>query len=161
MIVSNTSPIIVLGKQGVLELLKNCFGKVIIPQEVYNEIIKKEDSLETISLKKGIEEKWIIIEETAINPIINTDNLGKGEKEAVSLAAKKKSILLIDDDNARKYASLLRVECRGTIYVLFLAVLKKIMDKIEAKEIFDNIVIEGFYVSTEVYSGFLSMLERL
>ena len=37
-IVSNTTPLSELAKVGQLDLLQKLFGKIIIPQEVYNEV---------------------------------------------------------------------------------------------------------------------------
>ena len=126
MIASDSSPIINLGKQGFLELLKKCFGKVIVPKAVFVEIMKRENSTEAKSFEKGINERWIIVERVDISPVIETKNLGIGEKEAVSLAAKMNYLLLMDDDNAKKYASILNIESHGTIFVIFLSVLKKL-----------------------------------
>ena len=161
MIVSNSSPIINLGKQGVLELLEKCFKKVILPKSVFLEIMEKEESSEFKSLQKAIDEKWSIVESVEIDKAIDTKNLGQGEKEAISLAARKKCLLLIDDDNARKYASILNLESHGTIFVIYLSVLKGFLDKNKAKDIFENMIKDGFYVSTEVYAEFLNLLEKI
>ena len=161
MIVSNSSPIIILGKQGILELLKRCFKKVIIPKSAYEEIMQKKDSTEVIALNKAINDGWIIVKEIDINSILQTKNIGQGEKEAISLAAKYKSILFIDDDIAKKYASLLNVECHGALYVVYLSVLKRFINKQQAKNIFENMIKDGFYVSTEIYAKFLEFLDKL
>lgn len=158
MIVSNASPLINFGKQSKSDILKKCFGKIIIPRRVYDEIAIKEDAIETIVLKKAIEEKWIFVEDIKINKFLKTQNIGEGEKEAISLAAAKKSILLIDDDIVKEYASLLGVEAHGSFYVLYLACELKVINKDEAKEILDRMVKEGFYVSTELYSRFFDLL---
>ena len=52
--------------------------------------------------------------------MLKTKTLGKGEKEAISLAAENGAVLLIDDDSAKSYANLLKVETHGSAYVLFL-----------------------------------------
>ena len=86
MIVSNSTPIINFGRQGKLDILKKCFDKIVIPKGVYEEIIQKKESPEAIILDKSINEKWIVVEYIAISPLLNTMSLGKGEKEAISLA---------------------------------------------------------------------------
>jgi len=161
MIVSNASPVINLGKQGYLHLMKKCFRKLIIPKRVYNEIMQKKDGAEVIVLNKAIKEDWIIIKEIDVSSVLQTKNLGQGEKEAISLAAKYKSILLIDDDNAKKYASLLEVECHGTLYVIYLSVLRGFINKQQAKNIFESMIKDGFYVSTEIYVVFLEFLRKI
>lgn len=159
MIVSNASPIIYFGKQGKLDILKKCFKEVLIPKEVYDEIICKKESHEVIALEKAINENWIKIKKTKILNILNTKNLGKGEKEAISLAYKNKTILLLDDDSAKAYASILNIESRGSLYILFISCKKHIIKKEEAKNIFENMIRDGFYVSTDLYAEFFRLLE--
>ncbi len=161
MIISDSSPIIVLGKQGKLELLKNCFNKIIIPREVYNEIIVKNQSNEVISLNKAINEKWIIIEDVEINELIEDAKIEKGEKEAITLAHKYKSSLITDDESAKYYSSLFNLEAHGTLYVLLLSYKNKIIAKDKAKELLDNIIKEGFYVSDILYHTFINALESI
>lgn len=161
MIVSNASPIINFGKQGSLELLKKCFGKIIISKAVYFEINLKKESIEAKSLEKAISDKWIIVEEIEVNSLLNIQNLGNGEKEAISLASKRGRILLIDDNNAKKYASLLNVECHGTIWAIYICVLKKFLNKNEARKLLEEMISDGFYISTEIYADFINLLDTL
>ena len=175
MIVSDSSPIINLGKQGFFELLKKCFGKVIVPKAVFAEIMKKEDSIEAKAFEKGINEKWIIVEEVGFTISLTSELENKvslasfcaipiksrASKEAISLVAKMDCLLLIDDDNGKKYASILNIESHRTIFVVFLSVLKKFINKEKAKKLFEDMVKEGFYVSTELYAEFLNLLERI
>ena len=159
MIVSNSSPIIILGKQGRLNLLKKCFNKVIISEAVYNEIMQKKETPETASLMKGIDDKWIVVEKTAIHPILDTKNLGLGEKEAISLAAKHNALLLVDDDSAKSYASILEVKAHGILYLILFSRKKNYIGKIEAREIIENMISDGFYISTELYSRLIDLLD--
>lgn len=161
MIVSNSSPLIVLGKQGVLSLLKRCFGKVLIPKKVYDEVSVKKDSPEAAALNKAIVEGLVVVENVAINRMLFTEKMGQGEKEAISLADKHKAVLLIDDDSAKSYASVLGVEAHGTLYVIFLACSRKFITKEEATNILDGMTASGFYISTELYSRFAALLKSL
>ncbi len=156
MIVSNSSPLISLGSIGRLDLFKKCFKEVAIPSSVYHEISQKKESPEFISLQKGIDERWIAIEPVEVLPLLKTNALGEGEKEAISLASKHKVILIIDDDTAKRYVEIMGVEPHGTLYVLILAVRKKILTRKEALEILDHMMKIGFYISTDVYGHFLA-----
>lgn len=159
MIVSNSSPIIVLGKLGRLELLRKCFGKIIIPESVHKEILRKGDSPETAAVKKAADEKWLSVEKTESSSLLITERIGQGEKEAISLAAKNKTLLLIDDDSAKAYASILGVEAHGTLYAIYASRLRSFITKAEAKDILDGIIKGGFYISTELYSEFFKLLD--
>ncbi len=151
MIVSNTSPLIVLGKIGKLNLLKACFSKVLIPLAVYEEVMAKKENIEARALDRAIGERWLIVEREIVNPE-ETSMLGRGERQAIALAAQKKLKLLIDDDVAKAHASLQQVEAHGTLYVLAQAFQKKIITKKEIEVIFQEMLSVGFYVSTEVYA---------
>lgn len=161
MIISNTAPLLNFGKQGFLDILKKCFGNVIIPRAVYEEINKKSDGPEILALEKAISEKWIEVEDIQINLLLKSEGLGQGEKEAISLAVKRNAILLIDDESAKTYASILGVEAHGSLYVIYLAYSKKIIGKEKAKIIFEGMIREGFYVSTDLYLKFLEFLDKI
>ena len=161
MIVSNSSPIIILAKQGMLDLLKKCFKEVIIPESVYEEILHKSGTLEAIALNQAIKEKWISVQKVAVIVKLETKRIGQGEKEAISLAYKHKSLLVMDDDSAKKYSSIFGVESHGTFYVIYLACIRKLLDKSSAKEVLENMIADGFYISSEFYSRFIKLLDTL
>lgn len=158
MIVSNSSPIIILGKQGRLDLLRKCFRKVIIPKRVYEEVAVKKGEPEVITLEEAAKEKWLVVEKIHANKIFNTGNIGEGEKEAISLAEKHKAILLIDDDSAKAYASILGVESHGTLYAIYVSCMRKIISKDESIEILKRMIKDSFYISTDLYAKFIELL---
>ena len=160
MIVADSSPVIILAKQGLLELFKKCFQKLIIPQSVYEEIMQK-NTPEAVALTKAIKDKWVSIEKVAINPILKTEKIGQGEKEAISLALKRKSILIIDDDSSKKYASIFGVEAHGTLYIVYLACIKNLIKRNDALNVLKSIVADGFYVSAEIYNRFYELLSSI
>lgn len=161
MIVVNSSPLIALGKLGRLDLLMKCFSKTVVPKSVYDEVLLKKESAEAVALKKAVEEKWATVESSTISAILATKNIGQGEKEAISLAAKHKILLLIDDDTAKAYASTFGVEAHGTLYAIYLSCMKKIISKEEAGNFVKAMMEAGFYVSTEVYARFFELLNSL
>ncbi|MBI2139191.1 DUF3368 domain-containing protein [Candidatus Woesearchaeota archaeon] len=161
MIAADTSPLIVLGKQGKLELLRQCFGKVSVPESVVREVSERKESEESIALASAIEARWIEAVQISINPLLETSKIGIGGKEAISLAAKLKSILIMDDALAQSYATLAGVEAHGTLYVLLFALKKGFIHNEEAKELLYGMMTQGFYLSAEVYGRFLQMLEEI
>ncbi|MBI2541881.1 DUF3368 domain-containing protein [Candidatus Woesearchaeota archaeon] len=161
MIVADSSPIIALAKQGMLDLLKKCFGKVFIPNTIYMEVMRKKGSPEAVSLEEALNSKWVVVEKVEVIPHLDTKNIGQGEKEAISLAFKHKSILLIDDDSAKKYASIFGIEAHGTFFVIYLATAKKLIAAADARNALKGMISDGFYISSELYSRFLELLESL
>ena len=75
------------------------------------------------------------------------------------MAAKHKKKLIIDDDDSKTYASLAGVEAHGTLFVVYTAFIKNIISKAEAISMFKRMIADGFYVSTDIYSRFLELLD--
>ncbi len=116
-IISNTTPIITLLTISKLELLKELYGKIIIPQGVFEEIEegKKKDYYTDLSAIDWIEIKSI----TDREPLKYISDLDKGEAEVIVLANELKADLLIIDEKAgREYANHFNLKLTGTIGVL-------------------------------------------
>lgn len=161
MIVADSSPVIILSKCGALDIFKKCFGKLIIPASVYNEITLKHGSPEIISVENAIKAKWLVVQKTEVLPELDTQNIGQGEKESISLALNHKCILMIDDDHAKTYASIFGVEAHGTLYVLYLACLRGFIKSERAIMILENMISHGFYVSPRLYVMFIDLLKSV
>jgi len=160
MIVANCSPLIIFGKQGRLDLLKCCFRQVRIPSAVYDEIMKKSESPEARAIEKARTEGWLRIEPVSVSTFLETTKIGKGEKEAITLAQKQECMLLVDDDGAKSYASLLGVEAHGSLFVLFYSVKKKHCTRQEVQQLLEAMLKNGMYLSTITYARFLELLQK-
>ncbi|MBS3106773.1 DUF3368 domain-containing protein [Candidatus Woesearchaeota archaeon] len=158
MIVSNSSPLIALGKEGRLSLLKMLFGIVSIPPAVREELLEMKESPEAVALEKAQEEGWVVVDEVEPHPLL-PDPLGKGERYAISLALRKRCAVLLDDDLGRQYAELLGLVSYGTLRVLLSAAQKKILNKKQARLLLDSMIAKKFYISIAVYQEFLHLLE--
>lgn len=154
MIVCNSTILIYLSKIDKLYLLKELFKGIIIPKEVENEIViegKKRNYIDAIEVEKAINDKWITVEPVQINNIIKNTGIDKGEAEAISLAYQKKLGILLDQTHAREAARLLNLKPKGTIYVLFLALKKGLIDYDSYLLGLLDLVEFGFRMSEEVY----------
>ncbi len=96
-IVSNTTPILSLLKIGKLEILKDLYQEIIIPQEVFYEIEAGKSKDFYTDLSKI---DWIKIEkitnEKSLSYFLDLD---KGEAEAIILASEKDADLIILDES--------------------------------------------------------------
>ena len=78
--------------------------------------------------------------------------LDYGEIAVLKLAeAYPNSLILMDDASARKIAENLGYNVKGTLYVILLAVRRKIISKKIAREIINRLVSSGFRMSIELY----------
>jgi len=160
MIVSNTTVLIFLSKINKLDLLEKLFKIVLIPEEVKREAVdkgKERNYIDANQIEKAINEKWIKVESVKIEPIIENLNIDKGELEAISLAYQKKVKLLVDQAHARDAAKLLKIMPRGTIYVLFLALSKGLINYEEYMDYLEQLINHGFRMSEEVYLNAVKM----
>ncbi|MCX7706494.1 MAG: DUF3368 domain-containing protein [Anaerolineae bacterium] len=121
--VTNSGPLIVLAKLNHLRLLPAMYDTVIVPQAVYDEVV-------TVGLRRGYPDanvadaflrrmKWSPVSVTDVLPELDSHvRLGRGEREALTLAKLHDALLLIDEDHARTIAEQLNVRHIGTLGIL-------------------------------------------
>ncbi len=166
MILSNSSPLIYLAKIEKLNILKILFKEIIIPKQVYEEVVlkgKEEKFFDALNVENSIKESWIKIKEVDIDEELNqlANEIDIGEIALISLAKKlRPSLLLIDAASARAIAESLGFNVKGTLYVLLKAYRKKIMQKKEVKELINKLIISGFRISQELYIEAIEELEK-
>lgn len=129
-IVSNTTPIISLLKIGKLIILKKLYTKIIVPQEVYNEIEngKEKEYYADLSLLDWIE----VIPIKDKKSIFYFLDLDKGEAETIILAIEiKADLVIIDEKLGRFHAKHADLKITGTLGILLKAKKQGIIKKIK------------------------------
>jgi hypothetical protein len=97
MIVSNSSPLVVLSQIDELNILKYFFGKVYIPSAVFQEVVTQNTVMgQKRRIKIAVEDFIEIIDPTMKHPFNRV--LGIGEQEALNLAIESKADFIILDD---------------------------------------------------------------
>jgi predicted nucleic acid-binding protein len=119
-VVSNTTPILSLLKIKKLNILKDLYGEVIIPNAVFLEFetgINKPYYTDISKLE------WVDIRKIKNIPAKTTyKNLGKGESEVLTLAKEINADLIIMDElTGRQFAKQLDIKLTGTIGILLKA----------------------------------------
>jgi len=167
-VISNASPLIYLAKVNRLHLLKDLFEKIIIPMEVYDEVVTRglKDSFSDARIvENAVKNGWIEVvklSESIRKNEINFKGLDYGEIAVLKLAGTySNSLVLIDDASARKIAESLGYNVKGTLYVILLAVRKKIISKKIAHEIINRLISSGFRISIELYLKVIESLGHL
>jgi uncharacterized protein len=119
-IVSNTTPIISLLKIGKLQILKDLYGKVSIPQEVYNEVEAGKNKEFYADLSKI---EWIEIEEIQNAKSLSYFlDLDKGEAAAIILATEAEAdLIILDETLGRFHARHAGLKVTGTVGILIKA----------------------------------------
>jgi len=156
-IISDTSPIINLAVIGQLNLLPKLYGRVIIPQAVYEEIVI--EGAEQAGATEAAQADWIDIKQIPNRLLVTSleGELDRGEAEAVVLAVElKAALLLIDERKGRIVANRLGVNSIGLLGILIkakhegmISAVGLIMDELRAKA--------GFWIGDDLYNYVLQV----
>ncbi|MCW4007364.1 MAG: DUF3368 domain-containing protein [Candidatus Bathyarchaeota archaeon] len=166
-VVSNSTPLIYLAKIGRLNILREVFGEVYIPNAVFEETVSRGKALnisDAYIIEKAVG-NWLIKEQ--IKPEINREyhfldtntKLGLGEREALKLCKQLKAkYFIVDDKAARQASKMLNVTPTGTCSVVIQACKQRVITKNEATKIIEDLLKAGFRIDLEVYGKTLHEL---
>jgi predicted nucleic acid-binding protein len=131
-IVVNASPLIVLFKAGLSELLPQLFTEIMVPSAVWNEILA--GGATDVAARALPTTAWLKrVDVPGVSPIITAWDLGPGESEVLSLSLIHPGArAVIDDAAARSCAATLRVPILGTGGILVLAKRRGLIDSVTA-----------------------------
>lgn len=121
MIVSNTTPLSNVLQLGLLEVLRQIFGNIVIPEAVARELDEGHDF---IGEWRQQSKHFIQVISLERNPLTQQllMSLHRGEAEAISLAVRENArLLLCDDLDARRLALYHGLKVTGTLGILLKA----------------------------------------
>jgi predicted nucleic acid-binding protein len=126
-VVSNAGPLIGLAKLGRLAVLGQLYDRVLIPQEVYQEVVI--NGMRLGAPDADVVQFFIDQGQIQVRPIeVASDNplfaygIDAGEIEAIALAQREAAEwVLIDNAHARRAARAVGLTCKGTVGVLLQA----------------------------------------
>ena len=152
LIISDSTTIITLLNIGRLDVLKNIFSLVYIPQKVYDEVVIEEGIL--------LEKEFFIVKEINDKNLYTllSKSLDAGECEAIVLAKEMELSLIIDEKKGRKIASNLGVNIFGFIGLLVLNYKKEMLTKEDTLDVFYKAKEQGFRVGMRLESEFLALI---
>ncbi len=123
-VVSNAGPLIALGRLGQLGLLRKLYDEILIPREVFNEVVSNGFRLGAVDAQAVdffIRQGSIRIVDVALpSPLPSwAQAIDLGELEVIVLARQKAADwVLIDDMQARRAARQVGLSLKGTIGLL-------------------------------------------
>ena len=120
-VVADTSPLNYLVRLGRVELLRQIYGRIVIPDAVLRELQHGVSPREVREWALSPPEWLEVVSVLRIDSRISSD-LGDGEREAISIALEMRAeVLLIDDAEARVAAEALDLHATGTLAFLLRA----------------------------------------
>ena len=155
-VIADTTPLSELAKVGQMNLLRDLFGQVIIPQEVYNEVTTgTHPAAIEVPLAIWIQVRSISDRQKLLELRITT-KLGLGECAAMILAEELGAgRLLVDDLPARRVAESRNLPLIGTVGTLLLAKQKGLIPNV--KDVLDALIAQGARISQRVYQEALAI----
>jgi predicted nucleic acid-binding protein len=144
--VLDASPVIVLARAGLIELLPDLLARLLIPQAVAEEI---EAGPADDPGRRFLAERpdWLttIEPQPALSPLASW-RLGRGESEVLEYARQNTgTVAVLDDKAARRAARALEVPVTGTLGLLITAVERRLLPSID--EALRSAQESGLYVS--------------
>lgn len=150
-VVSDTTPLNILAQLGLIDLLPQLFGAVILTPGVVKEL-SNPNTPDVVKTALEGPPSWLSVRMPARMLTAPLPN-GLGEREAISLAVELHAdLLLADDKQARKTARALGIMVTGTLGILDIAARRGLVDIADA---IARLKRTNFHVSDELLEAVL------
>lgn len=156
-VVSDTTPLIGLASIGRLELLRELFEEVYIPQAVFNETVTHGRE-ESRAKREVAGSDWIHIVEVKDRLAVNVllDEMDLGEVETIVLASEMDADwVLMDEKKGRRKLSQLNIPKVGTLGILLKA--KQLELILLLRPEIEELQKSGFSISPSIVEAVLDM----
>jgi predicted nucleic acid-binding protein len=146
--VVNASPLILLFKGGLADLLPRLFSDVAVPDAVWEEVVAGGETDDATKLLPSV--PWVRrVTVPAIAPEVAVWNLGDGESAVLSFALSwPEYVAVVDDRAARSCARTLGVQTLGTGGLLILAKRRGLIQSVTVE--LQKLQGAGLWLSNEV-----------
>ncbi len=155
-IVSDSSPLIILCKCNRMNLLKNLFNEVLITQVVFDETSAKNDEAKNVLQTTGFI-KITSVQNVAVYQQL-ADILDNGEASAIALAKEQNLPLLIDEKKGRKIAQQIGIDIIGFLGILLLNYQKQYITKTDILELINEAENHNYRLGNNLKDKFLSQI---
>ncbi len=155
-VVSDTSPVSNLAAIGKLDLLHQLYDNVVIPWDVYQEIVNAGATEPATLALKHLD--WIQ-RRSVDNLELQRDlqaNLDPGEAAAIALAVELKADrLIMDERRGREQAIKAGLKVIGLLGILLAAKKQGLIPAVQP--LLDDLIAHGFWVRPQLYQELLSL----
>ncbi|MFZ5828509.1 MAG: DUF3368 domain-containing protein [Planctomycetota bacterium] len=146
--VVNASPLILLGRGGLLGLLRVACDRVVVPRAVVDELQLRGNSDPAVAAMSGVE--WLeVVDNPPIPASILAWDLGAGESAVLAYAfARPGTEIICDDLAARRCAVTLGIPVRGTLGLVLVAKQRGVIAA--ARPVMEQLRAAGMYLSGSI-----------
>ena len=154
--VVNASPIILLTKIGLVDLLRQLGPPVVIPQAAVLEIQRRGAT--DAAVQALAQSPWLVtVDPEPVAPAVAAYNLGVGESAVLTHALTNPgSGALLDDQAARNCATALGIPHQGTLGLLIYAKQQGLI--LTARPLVERLRQEGMYLSDQIVNQALAQV---
>jgi len=154
-VVSNASPVLNLAVVGHLGLLRQLYGRIIVPRAVYCEVVVAgmgQPGAAEVKAADWVESRQVANETVVASLRLEVD---QGEAEAIALAIELRAdLLLLDERRGRAIASRLGMRFVGLLGILVEAKRRGLVATV--RPVLDNLIAKaGFWITPELYNRVL------
>lgn len=159
-VVSNASPLIILARLSLFELIKFLFKEIVISQEVWDEVAVNGAGLPgSDEVQQASQSGWIRVKSIADSEQLTTSrthyNLGAGELATIILAREiQADFALMDERRARNLALSEGVNVLGSIGIIELGYQKGEVS--ELRHIYHKLLSSGAYINSKLLNHSLA-----
>lgn len=154
-IVADASPLILLARAGLLDLLRHLYGEAWVPPRVSGEAFGDHPTRPgaiAIAQSGGWLREVAPVDQDLV-ALLRTE-VHAGEAEAIALAMEHRLLLLIDDHKGRRSARARHVDVIGSAGILSVAKASGLLTAI--RPALDRLMDEGLWLSSSLYRQVLT-----
>lgn len=152
----NASPLILLTKAGLLNLLQLLSQEIVVPAAVATEIGQYGETDVTAAALAQTE--WLVVVETPpVSELIQSWDLGAGESAVLTWGyVNPNTEVIVDDLAARRCATTLGIPVRGTLGLVLIAKQRGTIPA--ARPVLEQLRLHGMYLSDRVIERALALV---
>ncbi len=168
MYVLNATPIIYLAKADRIELLKELGKRCVIPDSVYEEVVKRgkeQGEIDALKIEGCIINQVLEVmkaPDTHLSKrLVQIEWLDAGERDVLVIAGDSGAKAILDDKLGRQIAEAEDIDYGGSIYLLIQLVKKGVMLPSDMRDTVDVMIRSGWFCSTELYAEIIKKIHEL
>ncbi len=152
-VVSDTGPLIALANIDRVELLRDLFGSILVPEAVYREVVEAGAGRPgAAELERAQDWAHTVAPDPAPDALV-FEELGLGESQTIAIGVQRRAhLVLLDDRRARRIAEIAyHLKVRGVAGVLVMAKRRGLIP--EVRPLLVAMRSNGYFLSDRLVAG--------
>jgi len=167
-LIFNATPLIYIIKVGLSKVFEDLKGEKLTSPSVKREVVdegKRKGVPDAIILEKIFRKNVFKVtgvrNKKFLTSLLETRGLHITDAEVLAIAKERDGIAVIDDEVARKTATIYGISYAGAPYILMRAVFQGLVTKDRAKQAINEMIFAGWRCSVESYAKIMDAIDKL